>query len=165
MDLSFYALVKASRRRLRNMIPVCAPVDRRFPFPDNHFDAVISVFMVEHLRPESLSVFYREAHRVLRLGGRLIVASDGAFYDAHIHPLERLIRHGRYIASEPTHTNLMTPRQCEAGIQAAGFRLARRTIHWVAGRHAAMRILYRLLPAGLAERFLATMYIIEAEKK
>jgi len=164
MDLSHHGLKKVQRRQLANMIPVCAPADHRFPFPDDHFDVVSTVFMVEHLSPSSLARFYDEARRVLRPGGKLVVASDTAFYDAFVHPFERLLRHGRYVRNDPTHINLMSPRQCEAGVRAAGFELADRTIHWIAGRLNLARGFYKLLPQGVAETLFSTMYVIVADK-
>ena len=164
MDLSLHGLHKALRRNLPNMIPVCAPADRRFPFPDAHFDVVTTVFMIEHLRPDALTRFYREANRVLKPGGRLVVASDTRFYDSIIHPLERLVRNGQYVKNDPTHINLMTPRECEAWIAAEGFQLAERKIHFVAGRYGIARALYRLLPAGFAESIFSTMFVLTAKK-
>jgi len=164
MDLSLHGLKKVLRRRLPNMTPVCAPVDRRFPFPDAYFDVISTVFMVEHLPPDALARFYREARRVLKPGGKLVVASDTRFYDAVLHPLERLIKTGKYVKNDPTHINLMTPKQCEAGISAGGFNLDQRVIHWVAGRHRIIRGLYRLLPAKFAEALFSTMFVISADR-
>jgi ubiquinone/menaquinone biosynthesis C-methylase UbiE len=164
MDLSLHGLKKVQRRHLTNMLPVCAAADQKFPFPDNHFDVVSTVFMVEHLTPLSLSRFYAEAQRVLRPCGKLVVASDSAFYDNVVHPIERFVRQNRYIPNDPTHINLMNPRQCEAGIRAAGFIPDSRTIHWIAGRWALARFIYRILPQHFTEIAFSTMYIITARK-
>lgn len=165
MDLSMHGLRKVQRRQLSNLLPICAPADSRFPFPDGYFDAVSTVFMIEHLSPSSLTRFYDEARRVLRPGGSLIVATDSPFYDAVVHPLERFIRNGRYTRNDPTHINLMSARQCEVSIRAADFELVDRTIHWVAGRLRAARWFYKLLPQGMAEALFSTMYVIVANKK
>ena len=164
MDLSLHGLKKVQRRNQSNMVPICAPADRRLPFMDAYFDVVSTVFMVEHLTPAAVRRFYREAARVLKPNGRLVVASDTKFYDQFTHPLERLIRQGRFIRNDPTHINLMTPRQCEMGIASEGYRLIDRSVHWVAGRHSYIRAFYRLLPAGVAEAVFSTMYVIVAEK-
>lgn len=164
MDLSLHGLSKVQRRGLANLKPVCAATDTRFPFAPNQFDVVSTVFMVEHMEPGPLNFFLAEALRTLKPGGLLVVASDSPFYDQTIHPLERLIRQGRYVSNDPTHINLMTPRECERRIQKQGFTLCSRTIHWVAGRHALARGFYKLLPAALAEAMFSTMYVITARK-
>lgn len=164
MDLSLHGLSKVQRRGLPNLIPVCAATDSRFPFASNQFDVVSTVFMVEHMEPDALNRFLVEAHRTLKSGGLLIVASDSPFYDRVVHPFERLIRQGRYVGNDPTHINLMTPRECEKFVHEQGFTLASRTVHWVAGRHALARGIYKLLPDAIAEAMFSTMYVITARK-
>ena len=164
MDLSLHGLMKVQRRGLANMIPVCASADIRFPYADDYFDVVSTVFMVEHMACAALERFYAQAMRVLRPGGHLVVASDTPIFDRFVHPLVRVVRQGRYVPNNPTHINLMTPRQCEAGVRAAGFEPAGREIHWVAGRFSLVRLLYRLLPSALAEAAFSTMYIVVARK-
>lgn len=164
MDLSLHGLRKVLRRNIANMVPVCASVDGRFPFVDASFDAVITVFMVEHLRPSSLDCFFQESWRVLKPGGSLVVATDTAFYDRWVHPIERMIRTGRYISNDPTHVNLMYPRQCEALIERHSFTLKARAIHLMAGRHRLIRSIYKLLPTAIVERYFSTMFVISATK-
>ena len=60
-----------------------AGADRRFvaitpgtlPFADNSFDCVTLVELIEHLTPEDTSTTLKEAHRVLRPGGQLLVST------------------------------------------------------------------------------------------
>jgi len=164
MDLSLHGLKKVLRRELPNMFPICSAADQRFPFPSNYFDVVSTIFMVEHLTADALSRFYREAYRVLKPGGLLIVGSDTRFYDSIVHPVERFVRNGKYTKNDPTHINLMTPNECESGIRSEGYQLEGRSIHWVAGRHSLARALYKLLPRGFAEAAFSTMYVISARK-
>lgn len=51
-----------------------ANVSRRIPVPDGSLDALYSSHMLEHLGPREVSVFLREARRVLRPGGRIRLA-------------------------------------------------------------------------------------------
>src|SRR5581483_6892720 len=48
-----------------------ADLDRPLPFPDGIFDAVFSIEGIEHL--ENAFGFLREAHRVLKAGGILVL--------------------------------------------------------------------------------------------
>lgn len=164
MDLSMHGLAKANRRGIAHMLPVCAAADRRFPFPNQYFDVVSTVFMVEHLLPDALDRFYQEAHRVLRADGLLVVASDTRFYDAVVHPVERWIRSGVFRRNDPTHCNLMTPIECERHILRHGFRLRDRVIHWIGGRHRWVRALQSLLPRRTREAYCSTMYVLIFQK-
>lgn len=44
----------------------------KMPYPDSSFDAVMLVSILEHLRPPQLAAAVKEAHRVLKPGGRLV---------------------------------------------------------------------------------------------
>lgn len=164
LDPSLHALRKVLRRQLPNMIPICAVADRRLPFPNNYFDVIITVFMVEHLSPRALSRFYTEARRVLKPGGKLIVASDTRFYYTVIRPLEYFIKKRKFIKNDPTHVNLMNPKQCEIMIKSKKFVIIDRIVHWLGGRHLFMKMFYNLLPKEFAESMFSTMYIIIAQK-
>jgi ubiquinone/menaquinone biosynthesis C-methylase UbiE len=42
------------------------------PYPDGHFDAVLLISILEHLRPAELPAAFAEIARVLRPGGRVV---------------------------------------------------------------------------------------------
>jgi SAM-dependent methyltransferase len=163
-DLSLHGLRKIERRGIRNMIPVCTSADVRFPFPDGFFDVVSTVFMIEHLADEALSRFYAEARRLLRFSGTLVVATDTRFYDSIVHPLERLLRKGKYVPNDPTHINLTWPERAKRQIEASGFRVEGKRVHMIAGRHVLAQKMYGMLPRGFAEKYLSTMFILSARK-
>jgi 2-polyprenyl-3-methyl-5-hydroxy-6-metoxy-1,4-benzoquinol methylase len=48
----------------------------RMPFPDNTFDAVFCISVIEHLGHGGATATMAELHRVLRLGGRLLLTTD-----------------------------------------------------------------------------------------
>jgi len=66
-----------------------------FPYADRFFDAIICFHLIEHLRnPDN---FLREIHRILRLGGRLVLVTPDwrkqykSFWrdPTHVHPYEK----------------------------------------------------------------------------
>ncbi|HDQ34964.1 MAG TPA: class I SAM-dependent methyltransferase [Chloroflexi bacterium] len=63
------------------------------PFPEASFDRVLMLDIVEHLYPAELDVALREARRVLRNGGRLVVhTAPNVWYDRYAYPVVRFVR-------------------------------------------------------------------------
>jgi SAM-dependent methyltransferase len=63
------------------------------PFPAAFFDRVLMFDLVEHLHPWELNQALREARRVLRADGRLIIhTAPNVWYDRYAYPLVRLVR-------------------------------------------------------------------------
>jgi SAM-dependent methyltransferase len=58
------------------------------PEPDASFDVVVSSLAIHHIAPEARPVAFGEMHRVLRPGGRLLIAD---FRPPRNRPLNRLI--------------------------------------------------------------------------
>jgi 2-polyprenyl-3-methyl-5-hydroxy-6-metoxy-1,4-benzoquinol methylase len=52
---------------------VAADLNRRFPFDDGAFDAVVALEIIEHL--ENPNLFLRELRRVVKKGGRVVVST------------------------------------------------------------------------------------------
>lgn len=64
-----------------------APLDA-LPYPDNHFDCVLSLWVVEHLeKPEAV---FRELYRVLKPGGMLLFLTPNV--DAALLRVKRLLK-------------------------------------------------------------------------
>jgi len=57
-------------------VAACNLNNEPIPFPDESFDNVIAGDVIEHI--ENPSLFLREANRVLRFGGRLIISTPQA---------------------------------------------------------------------------------------
>ena len=66
------ARAKAARQGLR--VDFRAALIEDIPFPDAHFDVAFSTLMIHHLPPEVKHTGLREVLRVLKPGGRLLVA-------------------------------------------------------------------------------------------
>ena len=74
LDFSEGMLAKARRKAGAEKVRFLVhDLHRRLPFPDGRFDLVVSGLVLEHLR--DLRHFFREAHRVLRPGGRAVVSA------------------------------------------------------------------------------------------
>src|SRR4051812_17514080 len=64
--------------RARNVSSRCQLYDgRKLPFPDQHFDSVGALNVLEHV--EAPEDFLRELIRVARIGGRLVISSPNFF--------------------------------------------------------------------------------------
>lgn len=67
---------------------------KSLPFPNDHFDRILLLDVVEHLYPWELHESLVEMWRVLKPDGRLIVhTAPNRWYDRYAYPLVRLARH------------------------------------------------------------------------
>ena len=102
------------------------------PWPDGAFDAVFSIEGIEHL--ENPFAFLREAHRVLRPDGRLVVTTPNilslrsrvrffgsGFYGRDSRPLNESGRHPLH------HIALATFTELRYALHTSGFRLIETT--------------------------------------
>jgi SAM-dependent methyltransferase len=108
------------------------------PFPDSSFDLVLLMHVIEHVTdPRAL---LSECRRVLRVGGRLVVATPNADSRGH----RRFGRHWRGL-EPPRHLTLFGPRGLLALARDSGFPEARvrSTLRGAAGIYRASRQLER----------------------
>jgi SAM-dependent methyltransferase len=65
------------------------------PFPDEHFDAVLSTLMLHHLPRAAREQCVREIRRVLKPGGRVLAVDFGGATGGRKSLIEHFHRHGR----------------------------------------------------------------------
>lgn len=104
---------------------------RRLPLPEAGADLVTMVDVVEHLTPDELADALREAHRVLRPGGRVFVHTmpTRTLYDVTYRAHRLLVRaRGHRWPQQPRndwelqmHVNEQTRRSLRAALRRAGF--------------------------------------------
>jgi ubiquinone/menaquinone biosynthesis C-methylase UbiE len=81
------------------------------------WDLVVAADLVEHLTPEDTRAVYREAHRLLRPGGRFVLWTPDPG-----HFLERLRRLG-ILKADPTHIDYKTMERAVREVEEAGFAI------------------------------------------
>jgi ubiquinone/menaquinone biosynthesis C-methylase UbiE len=132
VDASPEMIERARRKAKRSRMEVAFELAhaQSLPFPDARFEVVLSTVMLHHLPKAARAQAVREARRVLKVGGRLLVVDfvrrSGKGLLAHFH------RHGR-----------VDPRDLIALVTEAGFKVVesgpvgRWDLQFVLGRREA----------------------------
>jgi len=101
----------------------CDVNKERFPFPDNYFDEVYSKYLFEHLN--NFSHFLKEARRVLKKSGTLVIITDNAGFWG----IFGKVHHGGYekrsidkVHEEDKHYALFTPNHLVNWLNLANFK-------------------------------------------
>jgi len=120
VDLSFASL-KGVHEGYRLAVQADAMA---LPFRDASYDAIVSTYFWEHIRPEDKPPMLAEFRRVLRPGGRMVFLFDVASQN----PLFRWFRRSpelyrECIVENDHHYGLESPEANLAHFEAAGFRV------------------------------------------
>jgi SAM-dependent methyltransferase len=73
----------ADAHREKNLALLALSVSEALPFPDNSFDAVLLHEVIEHVADDAQTI--REAHRVCKRGGRVVVFAPNRLYPFETH--------------------------------------------------------------------------------
>lgn len=111
------------RRNIPNMFPVVA-LGESLPFPDNFFDGVFNIFVIEHLKDPIPML--KEIWRVLKPTGKLLVSTDNRMYYKYLRYFYEWRKKGwgNWTKANPTHINLMYPGKLRKYVKKAGFEVA-----------------------------------------
>jgi SAM-dependent methyltransferase len=72
-------------RHERHLTTIAQAVAEALPFPDNTFDIVLLHEVIEHVADDTQTI--REAHRVCKRGGRIIIFAPNRLYPFETHGL------------------------------------------------------------------------------
>ena len=106
---------------------------RQLPFAAGSFDTIFMLDVVEHLLPGELASVLREARRVLRPAGRLIIHTmPNLWYYHYGYPIYRALQglRGQQLPADPrarwkfshVHVNEQTPTRLRETLRACGFK-------------------------------------------
>lgn len=100
--------------------------------PGEAWDLVVAADLVEHLYPRQAEAVYREAHRLLRPGGRF------AIWTPHRgHLLEILKNRNILLKRDESHVDYKSMGSIQAGLTTAGFQVER--AEWVESHLPGLR--------------------------
>lgn len=111
MEISGHAAEEA-RKRSRGEV-VRQGAEEPFPFPEERYDAVTLLDVIEHLGDYGAAL--ASCRRVLKPGGKLFVITLNA------HSLARPLLGKKWAwYQDPTHIHMFTPRMLREGLEGAG---------------------------------------------
>jgi 2-polyprenyl-3-methyl-5-hydroxy-6-metoxy-1,4-benzoquinol methylase len=114
IEVSAHAVEQARGRTRAAVLQQGA--EEPFPFPDDHFDAITLLDVIEHLQDYGSTL--ASCRRCLRPGGKLFAITLNA------HSLARPLLGKRWAwYQDPTHVHMFTARRLRQGLEAAGLEV------------------------------------------
>lgn len=89
-------------------------LENKLPFPNNYFDSVLTLELLEHISPDKTLIILSEVKRVLKPGGTYIVSvplNEG---------LDLLLSEGK---NPNAHVRVYTPKLIQAELKLSGFKV------------------------------------------
>jgi ubiquinone/menaquinone biosynthesis C-methylase UbiE len=130
IDASPEMITRARRKARKGGVDVSFTngVVEALPFPDGHFDAVLSTLMLHHLPREPRRQCAREMRRVLKPGGCVLVVDFGGAAGNRKSLVEHFHRHGRVdlhdIARLLSEVGLQVVESGSVGVRNLNFAVA-----------------------------------------
>lgn len=171
VDVTMTGLRRLMKRGRANLRAISASIFR-LPFPDESFDTVLFIFVIEHLRQGKDLEALIELRRVVKDGGRVLVTTDTPFFDRHLVHWTSLVFRGQWKKqnhiTETGHINLLTLGAARDLSRRAGFEVLSEEPTWMGYRFGSWRFvsraLRRLLPRRIAEDYLTSSYTLVLAK-
>jgi ubiquinone/menaquinone biosynthesis C-methylase UbiE len=103
------ARARKNNRRRRRPVSFTTARAQQLPFADQRFDAVTCTLVLHHVAPDHRAEAVAEMHRVLRPGGRVLIAEFDGVGGAGQTPLARLhTRHPEHAGALDLAADLLT---------------------------------------------------------
>lgn len=171
VDVTMTGLRRLMKRGRADLRAISASIFR-LPFPNDSFDTVLFIFVIEHLPPGKDLEAMVELRRVVKDGGRVLVTTDTPFFDRHLVHWTSLIFRRQWKkqdhVTETGHINLLTLDAARELSRRAGFEVVSEEPGWMGYRFGAWRLvagaLRAVLPRRIAEDYLTSSYTLVLAK-
>jgi SAM-dependent methyltransferase len=118
------------------------------PFPDNHFDVVVTFGSAEHF--EDVTVIFKEMHRVLRSGGHAVIMVPNMYYYKFVW---ETFRSGQGPVCHQSPEHLYAFQEWKRFIEGAGFVILKRARHNKFNKPKIDWLRSRLIPFYFSNHF------------
>lgn len=89
IDIRRDYLLSGENRHRKNVVGMCADLMKPLPIKSNSITAIVISEVIEHLTHEQNLIAFKEAHRILKPGGKIFVSSPINTRDREFHSLEK----------------------------------------------------------------------------
>lgn len=94
--------------------------DGLLPYPENHFDTITSIELIEHLNTKEVKTLLQECHRVLKPGGQLVLTTPN--YKSFWVILEKLVNRFSPVSYEHQHITHFSKKKLLDYLEKQGFK-------------------------------------------